>query len=77
MAKRYTISDGELVLTLEEAPEGGFAVSSPLYPELWTQAESVAEAFDNARDALKTIIEGLRTPLPKVRRAGRLRSVRA
>src|SRR5579862_4114129 len=45
MPKRYTISDGKLVLTLEEATEGGFVVSSPLYPGLWTQAESVSEAF--------------------------------
>ena len=56
MAKRYTISDGKLVLTLEEAEEGGFIVSSPLYPGLWTQAESVAEAFAMARDALETLV---------------------
>ena len=43
MLKKYTISDGKLVLTLEEAEEGGFVVSSPLYPGLWTQAESLAE----------------------------------
>ncbi len=55
MAKRYTISDGKLVLTLEEAEEGGFVVSSPLYPGLWTQAESVAEASEMARDALETL----------------------
>jgi len=64
MAKRYTISDGRLVLTLEEAHEGGFVVSSPLYPELWTQAESVSEAFENARDALKALVAARRKPLP-------------
>lgn len=64
MAKQYTISDGKLVLTLEVAPEGGFVVSSPLYPGLWTQAESVVEAFENARDALKALIEARRKPLP-------------
>ena len=56
MAKRYTISDGKLVLTLEQAEEGGFVVSSPLFPGLWTQAESVPEAFEMARDALATLI---------------------
>lgn len=56
MSKRYTVSDGKLVLTLEEADEGGFVVSSPLYPGLWTQAESLAEAFENARDALRALI---------------------
>jgi antitoxin HicB len=56
MARRYTISNGKLVLTLEEADEGGFIVSSPLYPGLWTQADSVKEAFDNAQDALKSLL---------------------
>ena len=64
MLKKYTISDGKLVLTLEEAEEGGYVVSSPLYPGLWTQAESLAEAFENARDAMKALIEARRKPLP-------------
>ena len=40
MSKRYTVSDGKLVLNLEEAEEGGYIVTSPLNPELITQAES-------------------------------------
>jgi len=48
---RYTVSDGKLVLTLETAEEGGYVVTSPLDPELITQAETLAEAFTNARDA--------------------------
>ncbi len=40
---------------LQEAPEGGFVVTSPLDPELVTEAESVGEAFENARDALRAI----------------------
>jgi hypothetical protein len=63
MAKRYTISDGKLVLNLEEAREGGFVVSPPLYPGLWTQAESMGEAFDNARDALKSLRAAGRKPI--------------
>ncbi|MCG3178642.1 MAG: hypothetical protein BIFFINMI_00970 [Phycisphaerae bacterium] len=55
MAKRYTVSDGKIVLSLEEADEGGFVVTSPLDPELVTEAETVGEAFDNARDALKAL----------------------
>jgi hypothetical protein len=34
--QKYTISDGQLVLTLEPAEEGGFIVTSPLDPELIT-----------------------------------------
>jgi antitoxin HicB len=55
MRKRYTVSDGKLVLTLQEAPEGGYVVTSPLDPELITEAETVAEAFANAKDALKAL----------------------
>ena len=55
MSKQYTISDGKLVLTLREAREGGYIVTSPLDPELITEAESVEEAFANARDALHAL----------------------
>jgi antitoxin HicB len=55
MPRQYTISDGKLVLTLREAPEGGYIVTSPLDPELITEAESVEEAFANARDAQKAL----------------------
>jgi predicted RNase H-like HicB family nuclease len=55
MSKRYTISDGKLVLNLEEAEEGGYIVTSPFDPELITQAETIAEAFANARDAAKAL----------------------
>ena len=49
----YTVSDGSLVLTLTEAEEGGYVVTSPMDPELITEAETVAEAFEMARDALE------------------------
>ena len=61
MAKRYTVSDGRLVLTLEEAEEGGFVVTSPLDPGLVTEAETIPEAFANARDALRTLAQGRRS----------------
>lgn len=54
-AKQYTVSDGKLVLVLKEAEEGGYVVTSPLDPELITEAETVSEAFANARDALKAL----------------------
>ena len=53
----YTVSDGELVLTLEPAEEGGYVVTSPLDPELITEAETIEEAFANARDALEALRE--------------------
>ena len=53
--RRYTVSDGKTVLTLEVAEEGGYVVTSPLDPELITEAETVEAAFDNARDAAKAL----------------------
>jgi hypothetical protein len=49
--KRYTVSDGRLTLTLQLAEEGGYVVTSPDDPELITEAETIEEAFENARDA--------------------------
>lgn len=49
---RYTVSDGKLVLTLEVAEEGGFIVTSPFDPDVLTQAETLEEAFENARDVI-------------------------
>jgi antitoxin HicB len=55
MSKKYTVSDGKLVLNLEEAEEGGYIVTSPLNSELITQGETIEEAFANARDAAKAL----------------------
>lgn len=55
MPTRYTVSDGKLVLNLEAAEEGGYVVTSPLDPELITQAETLEEAFENARDAAQAL----------------------
>jgi predicted RNase H-like HicB family nuclease len=58
--KTYTVSDGELVLTLEALPEeegGGYGVTSPLEPQLVTEAKTFEEAFEMARDALHALRE--------------------
>ena len=55
--RRYTVSDGKLVLNLEEAEEGGYIVTSPLEPALITEAETVGEAFENAKDALRALAQ--------------------
>jgi len=55
VAKSYTASDGNLVLTLTPADEGGFVVTSPLEPELITEAETIDEAFRMAHDAMRAL----------------------
>jgi antitoxin HicB len=59
----------KLPLILEPQPEGGYVVTCPLLPELITEGDSVAEAVQNANDALAAIIEAfadLKRPLPPV-----------
>ena len=59
MAKTYTVSDGELVLTLEpllEEDGGGYGVTSPLEPQLVTEAETIEQAFEMARDAIEGLV---------------------
>lgn len=55
MKKRYTVSDGKMVLSFQEAPEGGYVVTCPLEPELVTEAQTIDEAFVNASDAIKSL----------------------
>lgn len=59
--KTYTVSDGELVLTLEslsnEDGGGGYGVTCPLEPQLVTEAATVEEAFEMARDAISALRE--------------------
>ena len=64
--KQYTVSDGKVVLTLREAEEGGFVVTSPLDPQLITEAESVKEALENARDALAALATSRRKLIKKL-----------
>jgi antitoxin HicB len=54
-SRAYTVSDGEMVLSLQPADEGGYVVTSPLDPELVTEAQSLDEAFANARDAAEAL----------------------
>ena len=44
-------------LCLEPQPEGGYTVTSPLLPELVTEGDTLEEAMENVRDALKAVIE--------------------
>jgi antitoxin HicB len=63
---RYTVSDGKLVLNLEMAEEGGYIVTSPLDPELITEADTIDEAFGNARDAASALKQARRKLMRKL-----------
>jgi len=55
MATQYTVSDGQLVLTLEPMDEGGFLVRCPMDPGVITEAETIPESFTMARDAMQAL----------------------
>lgn len=44
-------------LLLEPQPEGGFTVTSPLFPELVTEGDTVEEALANVPDAFAAVVE--------------------
>ena len=71
MRKPYTVSDGKLVLTLTPAAEGGFVVTSPLEPELVTEADTMEEAFAMARDAVQSLRASRAKLIRKLASAGR------
>lgn len=66
-SRRYTVSDGKLMLTFEPQAEGGYLVTSPLDPELITEAETIQEGFENARDAAEMLLEVRRLPVKRNR----------
>lgn len=53
--KQYTATDGQLFLVLKPAAEGGYTVTSPFIPGMVTEAETLDEAFEMARDAVATL----------------------
>jgi len=53
--KSYNVSDGKLLLVLTEDESGWYCVTSPMQPGLVTQARSIAEAFEMARDAIREL----------------------
>ena len=65
--KRYTVTDGKLVLVLEVAEEGGFMVTCPFNPDVLTEADSLEEAFEMARDVI-TLFKKVRADERKAQR---------
>lgn len=57
MSKQYTVTDGTLMLVLTPDEEGGYVVTSPIDPQLVTEAETLEEAFAMAYDAAQALRE--------------------
>lgn len=47
----------KIPLVLAPQPEGGYTVTSPVLPELVTEGDTLDEAIEHVRDALKAVIE--------------------
>ena len=68
--RTFTVSGGRYVFTLEEAPEGGYIVTSPLDPGVTTQGETMEQALEMGRDAFESLQEARRKLLDQPRSAG-------
>lgn len=58
----------KIPLVLTPQPEGGYMVTSPLFPELHTEGDTADEAVANVNDALAAVVElyeELNRPLPQ------------
>ncbi len=64
----YVVSDGDLVLHLTKDEGKWYCVTAPFHEGMVTQARSIEEAFEMARDA----IEGLREARDKYEKALRV-----
>ena len=72
MAKQYTISDGRLVLVIKESRAGGYVVTCPFDPELFTEGETIDEAIRNAHE-VETLLADHRHEMSE-KKAGRRRA---
>ncbi len=57
----------KLPLVLEPQPEGGYTVTSPVVPELITEADTLDQVIPNVADALAALLEmyeDLKRPVP-------------
>ncbi len=54
-AKKYTVTDGKLILHMQPDEDGWFCITSPTDPAMITQARSIEQAFVMARDAFATL----------------------
>ncbi len=71
---RYVVTDGELVLTLEREGKW-YVVTSPFNPDIITQARTLEEAFEMARDVVALFAEDRAAEL-EASAAGTSRSVK-
>jgi antitoxin HicB len=44
-------------LVFSTQPEGGFTVTSPVLPELFTEGDTLEEAHANVADAFEAVVE--------------------
>ena len=67
-AKRETSSEYSFTVLFEPAVEGGYVVTCPALPGLVTEGDTLAEARELARDAIRAYLESLRKdgePIPR------------
>ena len=66
-SKQETVAEYSYTVLFEPAAEGGYVVTCPALPGLVTEGDSLDEAREMARDAIRAYLESLRKdgePIP-------------
>jgi antitoxin HicB len=66
-SKQETVTEYSYTVLFEPAAEGGYVVTCPALPGLVTEGDTLAEAREMARDAIRAYLESLRKdgePIP-------------
>jgi antitoxin HicB len=66
-SKQVTVVEYSYTIFFEPAAEGGYVVTCPALPGLVTEGDTLAEAREMARDAIRAYLESLRKdgePIP-------------
>jgi antitoxin HicB len=67
LPKQETVTEYSYTVIFEPAPEGGYVVRCPALPGLVTEGDTLAQAKEMARDAIRAYLESLRMdgePIP-------------
>ncbi len=74
--KTYLVTDGKLVLEVTPVEKGWLTVRAPFHEAVITQARSIPEAFEMARDAMHELKEAAKESRAELEKSPILKAVR-
>jgi len=74
--KTYLVTDGKLVLEVTPVEKGWLTVRAPFHEAVITQARSIPEAFEMARDAMHELKEAAKDSRVELAKTAIVKAVR-